>query len=319
MAGYPLRAQCRLLALVPGMCASVCGAIGPAFGTPAPVVVARGVYALMGQPGEIAPANLGRVANVAFVVGPRGVVVVESGVSFRHGEEIIAAVARITRKPIRLVVITHPSQEVVFGAAAFQARGIPVWMHRSGAAQMAARCQTCLETLRAELGERTMAGSRVVQPDRLVDESQPLDIIGRRLTLIAPGGREAPGTLALWDATTGTLIGGSLVSIDRVPDLRDGDGKGWPDALAALKATQCSHLVPALGRIGSCADIDALARYFSALDGRVRTLLAEGVGLAELPARCDLPEFAAWDGYASLHVQNANRAYLRMEREMFHD
>ena len=102
-----------LLALVRRMCAAVSGALGAvgmAFAAaPAPVVVAPGIYALMGQPGEIAPANLGRIANIAFVVGPRGVVVVESGVSFRHGEEIIAAVGRITRKPIRLVVITHAS------------------------------------------------------------------------------------------------------------------------------------------------------------------------------------------------------------------
>jgi hypothetical protein len=65
--------------------------------------------------------------------------------------------------------------------------------------------------------------------------------------------------------------------------------------------------------------LSSAARYFAALDGHVRTLLAAGVGLAELPARCDLPEFAAWDGYAALHVQNANRAYLRMERDSFND
>jgi len=34
------------------------------------------------------------------------------------------------------------------------------------------------------------------------------------------GGRDAPGTLALWDETTGTLIAASLASIDRLPDLR---------------------------------------------------------------------------------------------------
>ena len=115
------RAVLSVVALIRRMSAlisSALGAVGMAFAAaPAPVVVAPGIYALMGQPGEIAPANLGRIANVAFVVGPRGVVVVESGVSFRHGEEIIAAVSRITRKPIRLVIITHASQEVVFGAA----------------------------------------------------------------------------------------------------------------------------------------------------------------------------------------------------------
>ena len=76
------------------------------------------------------------------------------------------------------------------------------------------------------------------------------------------------------------------MSVDRVPDLLDVDGKGWPEALAALKPTKCIHLVPAFGRIGSCADI-----------ARIR----------------------GWDGYAGLHVQNANRAYLRMERDSFND
>ena len=311
-----------LLALACRICACLGGALG-AMGValaaaPAAVAVAPGVYALMGQPGEIAPANLGRIVNIAFVVGPRGVVVVESGVSFRQGEEIIAAVGRITRKPIRLVVITHASQEVVFGAAAFQARRIPVLMHRDSAALMAERCGTCLGTLRSELGERTMAGTRVVEPDRVVSKSQPLDVIGRRLMLIT-GGQDAPGSLALLDETTGTLIAGSLVSIDRIPDLREAGGKGWPEALTVLKATRCVHLIPALGRIGSCADIDALARYFAALDEHVRTLLATGVGLAELPERSDLPDFAAWDGYPTLHVQNANRAYLRIERDSFKD
>ncbi len=288
--------------------------------TPAPVVVAPGVYALMGQPGEIAPANLGRIANVAFVVGPRGVVVVESGVSFRHGEEIIAAVASY-----------HPQADSPSGHHARRARrscsarrpfrrgGFPYGCIASDAALMAARCGTCLRTLQDELGERTMAGTRVVEPDRVVSKSQSLDVIGRRLLLIAPGGREAPGTLALLDETTGTLFAGSLVSIGRIPDLRDVDGKGWLEALAALKATNCIHLVPAFGRLGSCADIDASARYVAALDEHVRALLAAGVGLAELPARCDLPEFAAWDGYAALHVRNANRAYLRIEQDSFNN
>ena len=35
--------------------------------------------------------------------------------------------------------------------------------------------------------------------------------------------------------------------------------------------------------------------------------------------RCDLPEFAAWEGYAAVHVQNAKRVHLRMEQDSFND
>jgi glyoxylase-like metal-dependent hydrolase (beta-lactamase superfamily II) len=276
--------------------------------------VAPGVYLLAGRRGPIASWNEGRIGNVAFVVGPRGVVVVDSGVSARHGEAAIAAVGAVTTQPIRLLVLTHAGQEAVFGAASFQARGIPVLMRGAGAELMATRCGGCLQGLRDTLGEEPLAGTSVVVPDRIVESGGPLDAIGRPLRLIAPAGA-ASGQLAVYDETTGTLFAGALASVDHLPDLRDTDGVPWLDALAELRATGCRHLVPAFGRTGSCADIAQVARYFTALDERVRSLLAAGVGLADVARRCDLPEFAGLDGYAMLHAQNAHRTYLRLERE----
>jgi len=285
--------------------------------TPTSRTIAPGVHVVPGDGDDITPANLGRVANAAFVVGPRGVVVIESGVSYRHGEAIIAAVAAVTRRPIRLVIVTHAAQEVLFGAAAFQARGIPVLMHRDAAALMAARCDTCLRTLNATLGVQPMVGSRVVTPDRTVTQTTTIDAIGRPLRLIAPASASSPGALAVYDATTRTLFAGDLATIDRIPDMRDADGKPWREALATLAATRCRHLIPALGKLGACAGLSGLDRYFAALDERVRELVAAGVGLADVARRAELPQFAGWNGYQALHAANANRAYLAVEREGF--
>lgn len=278
--------------------------------------LARDVYVLRGASGT-AEATGGRNGNVGFVVGPRGVVVVGSGGSAAHGREVIAAVARTTDRPIRLVVLTHAGQESIFGAAAFQEAGIPVLMHRNAARLMAERCDGCLRRLQDALGERTMAGTRVVTPDRLVPGSGPLDVIGRRLLLVAPAATRAIGAMAVLDPQTRTLFAGNLVAIQRVPDMRDTDGAGWPDALAELGRAHCAHLVPSVGRLGTCSDLAPLAGYFAALDLRVRELLRHDVGLADVAARSALPQFAAWDGYADLHAQNAQRAYLRLERSLF--
>lgn len=278
-----------------------------------PVRVAADVYALLGSGGEITADNGGRTANVAFIVGPRGVVVVNTGISYAQGEAIIAAVQSVSNRPILLAILTHPGQEAIFGAAAFQARGIPVLAQRSGAELIAARCATCLRNLRATLGEKAMAGTRVVVPDRLIVGDETLDLIGRPLRLIAPPWSSAPGALAVFDEMTATLIAGSLVSIKRIPDLRDAQPKAWRAALVAIEATRCRHLIPGYGPVGTCADVAAFAQYFDALDLRVAALLRQGVGLAELHDRCDLPQFARWDQYQTLHPQNANRTYLRLE------
>ena len=316
--GHPFRFRAAVVRVTTATCsvlALACGTSAAAdVPAPEPLQVASGVYVFRGLAGEAGSDNLGRTANVSAIVGARGVAVIESGVSFRHGEAIIGAVRRITERPIRLVILTHPGQAVVFGAAAFQARGIPVLMHRSAADLMAARCDQCLQRLNETLGARAMAGTRVVKPDRLIDASTSIDMIGRTLRLIVPAEGSAPGALAVFDSTSSTLIGGSLVAIDRIPDMRDSDGADWRVALELLGATHCAHLVPTYGSIGACSALRVLDGYFSALAMRAQQLFAAGVGLADVARRSELPEFATWDGYATLHAANAERVFLRVER-----
>jgi glyoxylase-like metal-dependent hydrolase (beta-lactamase superfamily II) len=301
--------------------AAACTALFIGSAAAEPVRVADGVYAILGSGGEIGTENGGRTANVAFIVGSSGVVVVDTGASYRQGEDIVAAVAEVSDLPIVAAILTHPGQESIFGAAAFQARGIPVLAHRSSAELMAARCETCLRRLQSVLGEEFMANSRVVKPDRLIDGNatlkSALKSIGRPVLLIAPPWSSAPGAIAVFDETTSTLITGNLLLINRVPDIRDANPRAWRQALADIKATRCRHLIPAYGPIGTCADVDAFDHYLAELESRVAALMKEGVGLAELRNRCGLPEFARWDQYETLHPQNANRTYLRIERTQF--
>jgi glyoxylase-like metal-dependent hydrolase (beta-lactamase superfamily II) len=226
-------------------------------------------------------------------------------------------VQRVSRRPIRLAILTHPDQDVVFGAAAFQARGIPVLAHRSSADLIASRCETCLRNLKTILGEDAMAATRVVRPDRLIDASETLKLIGRPVRLIVYPWSSAPGAIAVMDETTSTLMAGNLVVVDRIPDLRDADPGAWIGSLANIASIPCRHLVPGYGPIGSCADASAVARYLTALEQRVKTLMDEGVSLGELRDRCALPEFAGWDQYETLHPENASRTYLRLERAQF--
>ena len=132
-------------------------------------VVAPGVYALIGDSGEISPQNLGVVGNAGFIVGDRGVVVVDTGISYRYGKAMFATIAGVTPLPVELVIISHPIQEFLFGAAAFQEQNVPILTHQKTAELMRNRCAVCLKNLRRLLGEEEMRASSVVVPDRLVE------------------------------------------------------------------------------------------------------------------------------------------------------
>lgn len=254
-------------------------------------------------------------ARVSFIVGPGGVAVVDTGLTYGDGRAILRAIERTTPAPVRVAILTHPAQEAIFGAAAFQERGITIAMQADAAALVAARCAACLERLRAALGESAMQGTRVVVPDRIVRDGEVLRDIGRPLVISAPGWTSAPGAITVLDTNTSTLAAGSLVSIGSVPNLRDADVARWHRALENLARARCAHLVPAYGRVGTCEDVEPLMRYLDDLEARVRELFARGVELADVGPACELPQYASWDGYSTLHRTNADRVYLRLERE----
>jgi glyoxylase-like metal-dependent hydrolase (beta-lactamase superfamily II) len=105
-----------------------------------PAPVADGVYAFIGAAGAIGPDNGGRVGNSGFIVGRSGVIVIDTGVSYRHGRAMVEAIRRITDKPIQLVIITHAVQEFLFGNAAFEELGAPLLTHARSAELMRSRC-----------------------------------------------------------------------------------------------------------------------------------------------------------------------------------
>ncbi len=285
--------------------------------------LAPGVWLRQGVPGEIDPANGGRVGNAGVIVGERGVLVVDSGPSFSAGQALLGQIQRITALPVRALLLTHARQEFIFGAAAFQDAGVPVLMSGPSAKLMAQRCDGCLKTLQRVLGEAAMRGTRRVTPDRLLDGEQPdatelAQAIGRRITLHGFGHSSGPGDLALLDNDSGVLFAGGLADVGRIPDIQDADFAGWQRALAALQALPLRRLAPGHGAVAPPAALADVARYLSELDAVTRRLASEGAALSDVPDAAALPYFAAWDQADTIHRRNASILYLRHEQRLLY-
>jgi glyoxylase-like metal-dependent hydrolase (beta-lactamase superfamily II) len=280
-----------------------------------PTAVADGVYAFIGERGEISPANQGNVGNSGFIVGASGVIVVDTGVSYRHGQRMISAIRGVTDKPIVLVVITHAVQEFVFGNAAFTEIGAGLLTHAKTSALMRQRCNHCLENLVSQLGEEAMAGTRLIVPDRTVERSQAMRVAGRDIELLHFGWASTPGDLVILDRASGVVFAGGLVSNGRVPELRDGQLAGWLEALGALERTPARIIVPGHGPVGGRDLVDLTAAYLRALDEQVQSMYKRGATLTQTVDDVALPAFAHWDLYSTLHRQNALHRYLQLETE----
>ena len=305
--------SCALGAVVVG---PFCGCASAQTGALAPVALAPGVYAMHGSPGVADERNLGRIGNAGFIVGARGVVVIDTGTSYAHGEALLAAIARVTDQPVRVALVSHTRPEFLFGGAAFRARGIPVRMHRRTAGLMASRCDTCLKTLRDSIGEGPLRGTTMYSADELFDATHELDAIGRPVRVLYFGHSSGPGDIAVLDVTSGVLFAGGLLDARRIPDIQDSDLPGWKRALQALRGLGLRTVVPGHGAASAPQLIDNVERYLAQLETRVRAMVAAGDSLLGAADAVELPEFDRWDQYDTIHRRNVSIAFVRFERDL---
>lgn len=278
----------------------------------APQQVADGVYAFVGDGTEATAANHGFAGNSGFVVGASGVVVIDTGTSHRQGRRMLDAIARITSKPVQLVINTHAAQEFIFGNGAFAERGIPILAHKETIDLMRARCSRCLERLQPQLGGE-LAGTRLVLPQREFLAGKTIDAGGRELELFYFGWAATPGDIAVLDRTSGTLFAGGLVSVGRIPEIRDSDFEGWLRALEQLQGLSPAHVIPGFGPPSDAGAIAATASYLRELDARIQALYARSTSLLESVDNAGLPAYEGWQLYSPLHRQNAQHRYLQLE------
>lgn len=277
------------------------------------VCVAPGVYVILGELAEPNAENRGRVANIGFILGTEGVTVIDSGASHAQGEAILAEVARVTAKPVRLLVNSHPHPQNVLGNSAFAARGIPILASAKTLAMMSERCPRCLDAITSSTGAANMAGTQIVLPGEVLSASETLQIGGRELRLLHLGHAHSEGDLAVLDVETGTLFSGDLVYNRQIPHLSESSLRGWLGALVQLQDEPFSVLVPGRGRPGGRAELAKFASYLVELQAGVGAAYDDGLTPDETLEHVRQPAFADWEGYSTRHGRNVQHAYFELE------
>lgn len=278
-----------------------------------PRQVARNVYVIPGKVAAPTPENLGRIANVGVITGPNGVIVIGTGTSDADGERLLTAIGRLSKRPVILAIDTYAGPEHVLGNSAFARRGIPILAHRATDDYMAANCDLCQHNLEAVVGDAAMAGSHPERPQKLIDASTSLVAGGRRIDILYYGRTQQPGSIAVFDVTSGVLFAGGLASFDVVPDAHDADLENWIKALDRLRHLPAKLVVPARGPTATAKRLDEVSDYLSQLELETQLAYDAGLGLAGTTASVDLPRYAGWSMYGQNHRRNVHFQYLRLE------
>ena len=192
--------------------------------------IADGVYVLIGRTEDFSLDNGGNIVNTGFLVGNQGVVVIDTGPSRRYGEQMRAAIGRVTPLPVVLVINTHHHPDHILGNQAFPADRLAAVPETIRAIQTEG--PGFLENMYRLNGD-WMRDTEVVAPRQVLAAGR-LEVGGRALELIVLDGHTASDLLVL-DRATGTLFAADLVFNGRAPTTPDADLTRWLASLDQLE------------------------------------------------------------------------------------
>ncbi len=256
--------------------------------------------------------------NAGFVVTGEGVVAIDAEPSPRDAETMIRTIRRVTKQPIRWLILTHHHPDHHFGAVVFRRAGAKVIAHPD------------TRTLAAEGGEDALvaAWTRVVgrdamrgfalanRPDRPVTGSDTLVLGGRILVITHPGAAHTPGDLMIWLPKERVLFAGDLLIEDGVTMVVDGSSSALLRALNAIEALEPRVAVPGHGALprDPAALVERTRAYITGLRADMRQAVERGTQLQRAMASLPPPDETRPVSLNSRKRRNAVRVYLEEER-----
>jgi glyoxylase-like metal-dependent hydrolase (beta-lactamase superfamily II) len=231
--------------------------------------------------------------SVGAVLGPGGVVLVDTRASLAQAGELERDLRALTRLPVTAVVNTHGHADHAFGNAAF--RPTAVWAHAGCPGFLVRTWAAQRGWLRETFPDRMAEfdGGAPDLPVRLVEDQATIDLGGRVVEVRHLGRGHTDHDVVVVVPDARVILAGDLVENGAPPSFEDAFPIDWPgavDRLADLLTPDQNSwvVVPGHGEPAGAAFVAGQAALLHAVAG-----LAEDVrgGTISLPAAIRLVPF----------------------------
>lgn len=281
--------------------------------------IAPGVHVYFGDPVQLEESADGRIANLGVVIGDESVAVIDAGVSRAQGQDLFAAVRRLTDLPVSDVILTHMHPDHALGASVFREAGARVVGHSGLPLALDMRARTYLDNVARLFPPEQALGTEIVLPDTTVDAAMQIDLGGRVLALTAVAAAHTDNDLTVFDQATGTLFTGDLLFRELTPVL-DGSLTGWLEWTAAAPDPVPRHVVPGHGPASADWQVALApqAQFLKALDDAARAHIAAGIPMSQaVPSISNDLKYMAdgWNSFMMTVSRDATAAYKELEWE----
>ncbi len=275
----------------------------------------NGIYVHHGEHLDIDTGYQADICNISFIVGSKGVAVIDTGGSLSTGKQLREAIKKVTPLPILYVINTHVHPDHIYGNAAF-IEDKPQFVGHAKLGDAMQMRQEAYEKLNLRLLGEAAKGSIIVKPTLSIQTTQTLDLGGRNLQITAYPNAHTNTDISILDDKTGTLFTGDLLFIERTPVV-EGDIKGLIATIEKLKTYPVKQVVPGHGP-ATLQWLNALEneqRYLSTLLADIRAYIKAGKSMTEAMSNAAASEKDLWLLFEIANRRNVNTLYPALEWE----
>jgi len=255
--------------------------------------------------------------NVTLVVGDGAALVVDTLSTDAQAGQLLDAVRRITRAPLRIVNTHHHFDHCFGNAVLADGSGADgeIWAAEDAARLLREQGKLLQQRwydqwapIDFALAEG-LAAVTIRPPNRTVHLESTVDVGGRPVVLLHLGRGHTAGDLVVGVPDADVLIAGDLIEQSGAPTFEDAYPLEWPQTAAALLrlCTPATAVVPGHGAVVDREFVRAQHRELTALEWLIRDGHADGALVTEVAAQVALdPQtaiIAVNRGYAELSGQ----------------
>jgi cyclase len=252
----------------------------------------------------------------SFVVTQEGVVMIDSCNSPLDSRKMMAAVKKVTDKPIVFLIDTETHSDHTANHFVFSPPATIINHEGAGAAMRKEFDPKRGETLAAKSPEMRDAvqGYKLIAPQIEYKDKMTINVGERTFELIYLKNVHSEADTAIWLPKERVLFAASAANVRRFINLRP--SVVIPDVLASYKLMKSLNpeiVVTGHGPVSTTKVFDEYEGFYTLLLKRVGDMAAQGKSLAEIKKELKMPEYADWHDQDRLGV-NIDAAYKSVKK-----
>ena len=274
------------------------------------------VYAIIGELGNRTPENLGNNATFGFVVTSEGVVLIDSGGTYKGAAEIHALIKRVTDKPVKIVINTGGQDHRWLGNGYFKKLDARLIANSKAVADQKARTRDQFFMMGNMVGHAGLKNTDAVYAKETFDDLLKFTFGNTEFELHHAGHAHTPGDSFVWLPQQRIVFSGDIVYVQRMIGINaESNSKSWVTAFESMAALDPGIVVPGHGHVTTLKEATAHTYdYLVFLRQAVSDFMDNGGGIENI-GKLDQSSFSFLLNYEGLKGRNAQRVYEELEWE----